>query len=114
MVPIKQVSQTKDYADFNLVDAISGKWTHLVIYQLAHRAIRHSELKRSIDGISQKMLTQTLRNLERTGIVGRTVYPVIPPRVEYSLTSLGESLAPYWARQHQHEAEQARQRFDAR
>src|SRR5204863_2882108 len=64
----------------------------LVIYALSRDVRRHGELKRMIGGISQKMLTQTLRSLERDGIVGRQVYAVVPPRVEYTLTPLGKTL----------------------
>lgn len=64
----------------------------LILYALSHRVRRHGELKRMIGGISQKMLTQTLRSLERDGLVKRSVYDVVPPRVEYALTPLGQTL----------------------
>lgn len=70
-----------------------NKWTGLVVRCLSMESpLRHSELKRAIGGISQKMLTQTLRELEADGLVEREVYPVVPPKVEYRLTELGRSL----------------------
>ncbi len=75
-----------------ILDRIGDKWTALIIGVLEDRTLRFSELKRCIGGISQKMLTQTLRNLERDGLVTRTVYAEVPPRVEYTLTPLGETL----------------------
>jgi DNA-binding HxlR family transcriptional regulator len=75
-----------------VLDRIGDKWTTLVIGLLEDGSQRFSELQRSIGGISQKMLTQTLRNLERDGLVDRTVYPEAPPRVEYTLTPLGDTL----------------------
>ena len=72
---------------------IGDKWTVLVIIMLHERGYRFNELKRGIDGISQRMLTLTLRNMERDGLVTRTVTPSIPPRVDYELTDIGASLA---------------------
>ncbi len=74
------------------LDRIADKWTTLIIGMLENRPRRFSELKREIEGISQKMLTQTLRDLERDGLVTRTVYAQVPPRVEYQLTPLGQTL----------------------
>jgi DNA-binding HxlR family transcriptional regulator len=71
---------------------ISDKWTALIIRSLAGRTLRYNELQREVAGISQKMLTQTLRALEEDGVIARKVYPVIPPMVEYSLTPLGRTL----------------------
>jgi DNA-binding HxlR family transcriptional regulator len=76
-----------------VLDRIADKWTMLVIVALQHGTLRFSELRRSIDGISQKMLTQTLRALERDGIVERDVIPTVPVTVRYTLTPLGHSLA---------------------
>jgi DNA-binding HxlR family transcriptional regulator len=76
------------------LDVIEGRWKVLILWQLFQGARRFSELFRAVDGITQKMLTQQLRELEKDGIVHRKVYPQIPPKVEYSLTSLGESLRP--------------------
>jgi len=75
-----------------VLDRIGDKWTALVMGMLEQEPQRFSELQRGIGGISQKMLTQTLRSLERDGLVNRTVYAEVPPRVEYALTSLGETL----------------------
>jgi DNA-binding HxlR family transcriptional regulator len=97
---------------------IGEKWSVLIIIMLAERPRRFSELKRAIGGISQRMLTLSLRGLERDGLVKRTVFPVVPPRVEYELTPLGRSLhAPVsalgeWARNHIVEIDTARQAFD--
>ncbi|MBK9008374.1 MAG: helix-turn-helix transcriptional regulator [Anaerolineae bacterium] len=74
------------------LDRIADKWTTLIVGLLDGGPRRFSELKREIEGISQKMLTQTLRDLERDGLVTRTVYAQIPPRVEYALTPLGQTL----------------------
>ena len=75
-----------------VLDRIADKWTALIIQVLANGTQRYAELRRSIGGISQKMLTQTLRSLERDGLVLRKVHPVVPPKVEYSLTRLGRTL----------------------
>ena len=74
------------------LELIADKWTPLIICVLLEGAARYSELQRRCDGISRKMLTQTLRGLQRDGLVHRTVYPVVPPHTEYNLTHLGESL----------------------
>ena len=73
-----------------LMDFMGEKWVPAVLYRLRDGTLRPSDLTRLLPGISKKMLTQTLRNLERWGLVRRKVYPVVPPRVEYSLTALGE------------------------
>ncbi len=75
-----------------VLDRIAGKWTSLVIYSLSEGTLRYGELQRRIGGVSQKMLTQTLRSLETDGLVTRKVHPVVPPMVEYSLTPLGRTL----------------------
>lgn len=99
---------------------IADKWTMLVITLLAeNEKLRFSELRRQIEGISQKMLTQTLRGLERDGLLTRTVYPTVPVTVEYRLTGLGLSLAETvsairrWAYANMDEIEAARERYDA-
>ena len=105
-----------------LLDRIADKWTALIIGILgqADGAVRFTELRRAIGGISQKMLTQTLRDLERDGLVVRTVYPVIPPKVDYRLTPLGKSLEEplgalaAWAERHMPEVRRAQVAFDAR
>ncbi len=77
------------------LEVLSGKWKSLILWNLhLHEKIRYNELRRLITGITQKMLTQQLRDLEKYGIVERTIYPTVPPMVEYSLTKLGEDLIP--------------------
>src|SRR5437016_9185601 len=75
-----------------VLERIADKWTAIIIQLLSKKTMRYAELHREIGGISQKMLTQTLRSLERDGLVERKVYPVVPPRVEYSLSRLGRTL----------------------
>ncbi|MFB6563999.1 winged helix-turn-helix transcriptional regulator [Streptomyces sp. NPDC056400] len=102
-----------------VLDHISGKWTILIVDALLEGTLRYTELSRRIEGVSQKMLTQTLRGLEADGFVARTVLPTIPPRVEYDLTELGRSLAGpitalrQWTETHINEIEQARARVAA-
>jgi DNA-binding HxlR family transcriptional regulator len=101
-----------------ILDLIGDKWSVFVIALLGGRRRRFTELKREIDGISQRMLTLTLRQLERDGLVERTVFPVVPPRVEYELTALGETLLATvqslieWAAAHHVEIAAARERYD--
>lgn len=76
------------------VTLIESKWKLLIIRNLLSRPWRFNELKKDLDGISQKVLTDSLRSMEEDGLILRTVYPEVPPRVEYSLSSLGESLKP--------------------
>ena len=99
---------------------VGDKWSVFVIMMLGDGPRRFNELKRMIAGISQRMLTLTLRGLERDGLVTRTIYPTIPPRVDYELTDLGRGLQQpvvalgMWAREHQGQIEAARARFDAK
>jgi DNA-binding HxlR family transcriptional regulator len=101
-----------------ILDRVGDKWSVLVIALLGERGHRFSELRRAIEGISQRMLTLTLRQLERDGLVLRTVHPTVPPRVDYALTPLGESvLEPLtalmcWAQQHGTDVAEARQRYE--
>ncbi len=101
-----------------ILDRIADKWSLLVIALLEHRRLRFTELMREIDGVSQRMLTVTLRQLERDGLVARTVHPVIPPKVEYELTPLGGTLHQTiqalvtWTEQHQREIAEARETYD--
>jgi DNA-binding HxlR family transcriptional regulator len=101
------------------VERIADKWSLLVIALLDRRAMRFGELRRSIADISKKMLTSTLRALERDGLVTRTVFPTKPPQVEYALTPLGESLHDtvqalvQWTEANEHKIAEARARFDA-
>ena len=96
------------------LDRIADKWTCLIVYALLDGPRRHGELKRMIEGISQKMLTQTLRSMETDGLVKRTVVDVIPPHVEYGLTPLGQTLSDplvaicQWAMDHLPELQTAR------
>mgnify|MGYP004454116233 FL=1 len=76
------------------VTLIGSKWKLLIIRNLLSRPWRFNELKKDLDGISQKVLTDSLRSMEEDGLILRTIYPEVPPRVEYSLSSLGESLKP--------------------
>ena len=80
-----------------LLTLLAHKWSVLVVYALVDGVHRHAELRHRLGGISQKMLTQTLRTLERNGLVCREIFVVVPPHVEYSLTDLGRSLAPVLA-----------------
>lgn len=75
-----------------VLDCIADKWTVLIVRRLADGTLRFAQLRKSVDGISQKVLTKTLRDLERDGIVTRKVYASVPPKVEYTLTPLGRSL----------------------
>ncbi|MDP9864816.1 MULTISPECIES: winged helix-turn-helix transcriptional regulator [Streptosporangium] len=103
-----------------ILDRVGDKWSLYVISQLSDRTKRFNELKRDIDGISQRMLTVTLRGLERDGIISRTMYPVMPPRVDYALTPMGRTLLDTvgslvsWAEEHVDEIEATRARYDAR
>ena len=76
------------------MDIVGGKWKMVILWQIRNGALRFSELKRKLDGVTQKMLTQQLRELEESGLINRTMYPVVPPKVEYSLTGEGEKLIP--------------------
>ena len=100
---------------------IGDKWSVYVIHMLGHEGtLRFNELRSSVDGISQRMLTVTLRGLERDGLVTRTVYPEVPPRVEYALTPLGKTLRDMvgklvqWSGTHLADVDAARARYDAR
>jgi DNA-binding HxlR family transcriptional regulator len=101
-------------ASRKVFEVVSGRWGALVIMALKSEAEHHGQLRRELKGVSQKMLIQTLRNLESNGLVERDVYPVVPPKVEYSLTLLGESLQPLleaicqWSEQRLEEVEEAR------
>ncbi|MFE7173389.1 winged helix-turn-helix transcriptional regulator [Streptomyces sp. NPDC057616] len=102
-----------------LLDRLSDKWVSLVVAALSTGPMRYSDLSRKIAGVSPKMLTQTLRSLERDGILTRTVTPSVPVRVDYELTELGGSLAQLmtavktWAETHFDEVHAARERYDA-
>jgi DNA-binding HxlR family transcriptional regulator len=100
---------------------IGDKWSVYVIHVLGDAGtLRFSEIRNSVDGISQRMLTVTLRGLERDGLVARTIYPEVPPRVEYALTELGKTLRQLvrglvkWSEAHLKEVDAARDAYDAR
>jgi len=103
-----------------VLNRVGDKWSVLIVGLLADGPKRFSELRRTIEGISQRMLTLTLRGLERDGLVTRTVYPTIPPRVEYQLTELGRTLQKpiqslaKWAQENRERIQQSRNRYDAR
>jgi DNA-binding HxlR family transcriptional regulator len=103
-----------------VLSRVGDKWTVLVVSELGNGPKRFNEIRRSLGSISQRMLTLTLRGLERDGLVTREVFPTIPPRVDYELTRLGRSLLEpvnglgLWARQNRAAIEAARQRFDAK
>lgn len=102
----------------DVLSRVGDKWTVLVVELLSEGPMRFSELRRRIGNISQKMLTSTLRGLERDGLVTRTVYPTVPPRVDYELTALGRELRTpikalaLWARENMVRINDARERFD--
>ncbi|WP_406275495.1 helix-turn-helix transcriptional regulator [Nocardia sp. NBC_00881] len=114
----KQWDSREDCEVRQILDRIADKWSLLAIALLAGRTMRFTELQREIDGVSQRMLTRTLRHLERDGLVRRTVHPVVPPRVDYELTELGGSLHETiqalvtWTETHQGEIAAARTVYD--
>jgi DNA-binding HxlR family transcriptional regulator len=103
-----------------VLSRVGDKWTVLVVWTLGTGPRRFNELRKALGSISQRMLTLTLRALERDGLVTRTVFPTIPPRVDYELTELGRSLLDpvselgSWARKNRVAIENARERFDAK
>jgi DNA-binding HxlR family transcriptional regulator len=109
----------KDCPSRQVLDRIGDTWSVLVVSALTDGSRRYTELARRIEGISPKMLTQTLRGLERDGLITRTVYPVVPPRVDYALTTLGHSLLDVfgalesWAEGHMQDVLDARAKYDA-
>jgi DNA-binding HxlR family transcriptional regulator len=109
----------KDCPSRQVLDRIGDTWSVLIVGSLQDGPCRYSELAQRIGGISPKMLTQTLRGLERDGLITRTVYAVVPPRVDYGLTDLGKSLLGLvgaleaWAETHIHDVAAAREAYDA-
>ncbi len=103
-----------------VLNRVGDKWSVLVVGLLGEGPKRFSELRRSIEGISQRMLTLTVRGLERDGLVSRTVHPTVPPRVDYALTATGETLlGPItalvdWSNEHRATIQAARARYDAK
>ncbi|HYD34743.1 MAG TPA: helix-turn-helix domain-containing protein [Vitreimonas sp.] len=102
----------------DIIDLIGDRWSIITIHALEDNVLRYNEIQRRVEGISQKVLTHTLRNLEKNGLLKRKIYPVIPPKVEYSLTPLGKSLIPVfmtmtqWAEQNFTAIEEARATFN--
>ena len=112
----------RDHADCrgvaSILARVGDKWSIYIVGYLRDGPLRFNELRRSIEGISQRMLTLTLRGLERDGLVTRTIFPTIPPRVDYELTDLGRTLLEpvlaisQWAGRHREEIQASRLRFD--
>jgi DNA-binding HxlR family transcriptional regulator len=102
----------------DVLDLVADKWTVLIIHSLSKSSLRHNALARELEGISQKVLTQALRKLERNGLITRTVYPVVPPHVEYALSPIGRSLIGIlgtlssWSETHFPQVISARERYD--
>jgi DNA-binding HxlR family transcriptional regulator len=123
----KQFRDSPEEADLTRADSlareifseIANKWAFLIIDILGGRTLRFSELRQEIEGISHKMLTQNLRMMERNGLVERTVYPTVPPRVEYTLTEPGRALRETvhgmcdWTHQYLGHIDASRRRFDS-
>ncbi len=109
----------RDCPSRQVLDRIGDRWSVLAIGALSAGPLRYTELSRRLEGVSQKMLTQTLRGLERDGLVTRTVHPVVPPRVDYELTALGRTLRrpiaalEAWAIRHMPDVLAARDDYDA-
>jgi DNA-binding HxlR family transcriptional regulator len=103
-----------------VLNRVGDKWSVLIVQLLADGPKRFSDLRRAIEGISQRMLTLTLKGLERDGLVTRTVFPVIPMRVEYELTELGRTLRnpiqalAKWAQENREQIQQSRNQYDVR
>ncbi|OQY20340.1 MAG: transcriptional regulator [Desulfobacteraceae bacterium 4572_35.1] len=99
------------------LEIIGGKWKALILWHLSYKTLRFSQLKRRLPRVTQKMLTQQLRELERDGVVYREVYPQVPPKVEYSLTGLGSSVVPLlqqmceWGKQFEGREDQVQQGY---
>ena len=116
-----QLHNTEECVSINeVLTRVGDKWSLQVISQLAEGTMRFTELKRSVEGISQRMLTLTLRQLERDGLVERTVYPTVPPKVEYTLSELGRTIRvpvtalANWALTYRLDIQAAREAFDTR
>jgi DNA-binding HxlR family transcriptional regulator len=118
-LPATRGEVVEDCPTREILDRVGDKWSVLVIVLLGQRTRRFSELDRAIEGISQRMLTLTLRALERDGLVSRTVYASVPPRVDYELTDLGRTLLiplgalADWADTHRGDIQAARERHDS-
>ena len=103
-----------------ILDRISNKWSMLILDRLRHETVRFNQLRRDIDGVSQKVLSQTLKNLERDGLVDRQAFPTVPVTVEYSITELGCTLSDtvhvltHWAEENFEHVLSAQQNYDAK
>jgi DNA-binding HxlR family transcriptional regulator len=103
-----------------ILDRISNKWSMLILSLLRERTVRFNQLRREINGISQKVLSQTLKNLERDGLLRREAFPTVPVTVEYSITNLGRTLSDtvhiltHWAEEHFDAVTRAQQKYDER
>ncbi|WP_141576948.1 helix-turn-helix domain-containing protein [Actinomadura sp. WMMA1423] len=117
---VLQWDQRADCEVRQILDRVADKWSLLVIALLDKRSLRFTELRRAIDGVSQRMLTRTLRHLERDGLVSRTVHATVPPRVDYRLTPMGATLHStiralvVWTEEHQNAIAAARAAYDER
>lgn len=118
--PNRGLTKAEGCAARDVLNRVGDKWSVYVIFLLGDGTRRFTDLRRSIDGISQRMLTVTLRNLERDGLVSRTVHPIVPPRVDYALTPLGRTLRDIiralvaWADEHTGDIDRARAVYDRR
>jgi DNA-binding HxlR family transcriptional regulator len=117
--PVVTCNENEDCGIRDVLDRIGDKWSVLVVVELAVGVRRFRRLQRAIPGISQRMLTLTVRRLERDGLVARTVYPTVPARVEYELTAMGHDLTHLvkaladWSADHRDAIAEARRRWDA-
>lgn len=118
--PIETVRRLQPCAARDVLARVGDKWSVYVLFLLGDGTRRFTDLRRGIDGISQRMLTVTLRHLERDGLISRTVHPVVPPHVEYALTPLGRTLREIvgalveWAESHTADIDRARAAYDRR
>lgn len=102
----------------DVLNRVSGKWSISVLMEVRHGPVRFTELERAISGVSRRMLTLTLRGLERDGLLTRTVYPTVPPKVEYAATAMARELYEYlvglttWAERHRSAVEASREAYD--
>lgn len=120
MIPTLKRGEHSNCPVRGVLDRIGDKWSVLVVIKLGERSHRFNELRREVGDVSQRMLTRALRNLEREGLVSRTIHPTTPPQVEYALTDLGRTLLEpltnliHWAEEKHDVIREARQTFDRR